>query len=108
MIGDGLRLRMHGRQATEVAIADRALNRMFDFGRLKHDLSAALLKAVAPGDLMLSVSTEPSVIGIVGRCGHPHSFPRPPLMQTQLRAPGLNRSSAKTGVETLRSSSWTW
>jgi fumarylacetoacetate (FAA) hydrolase family protein len=35
VIGDGLRLRTHGRQATEVAIADRALNRMFDFGRLK-------------------------------------------------------------------------
>jgi hypothetical protein len=37
VIGDGLRSRTHGRQATEVAIADRALNRMFDFGRPKHD-----------------------------------------------------------------------
>ena len=86
MIGDGLRSRTHGRQATEVAIADRALNRMFDFGRLKHDLSAALLKAVASGDLTLSVSTEPSVMVIVGRCGHPHSFPRPLLIHATTSA----------------------
>ena len=32
-IGDGLRSRTHGRQATEVAIAVGALNRMLDLGR---------------------------------------------------------------------------
>jgi hypothetical protein len=33
VIGDGLRSRTHGRQATEVAIAVGALNRMLDLGR---------------------------------------------------------------------------
>ena len=35
VIGDGLRSRTRRHQATEVAIADRALNRMLDFGRPK-------------------------------------------------------------------------
>ena len=33
VIGDGLRSRTHGSQATEVAIAVGALNRMLDLGR---------------------------------------------------------------------------
>ena len=33
VIGDGLRSRTHGRQATEVAIAAGVLNRMLDLGR---------------------------------------------------------------------------
>ena len=33
VIGDGLRSRTDGRQATEVAIATDALNRMLDLGR---------------------------------------------------------------------------
>ncbi len=33
VIGDGLRSRTDGRQATEVAIAAQALNRMLDLGR---------------------------------------------------------------------------
>jgi hypothetical protein len=33
VIGDGLRSRTDGRQATEVAIAAGALNRMLDLGR---------------------------------------------------------------------------
>lgn len=33
VIGDGLRFRTDGRQATEVAIAADALNRMLDLGR---------------------------------------------------------------------------
>jgi hypothetical protein len=33
VIGDGLRSRADGRQATEVAIAAEALNRMLDLGR---------------------------------------------------------------------------
>ncbi len=36
VIGDGLRSRTDGRQATEVAIAADVLNRMLDLGRPEH------------------------------------------------------------------------
>ena len=36
VIGDGLRSRTDGRQATEVAIAVQVLNRMLDLGRPEH------------------------------------------------------------------------